>query len=100
MAALNAEIPDDLKKALDVACAERRLPLRSATEMALKDWLGLGDDQDDGPEDPLVGKLKDILGGDDATAKDLITRTIVFFHERRVRTRRGAPKQRALASCG
>ena len=99
MAALNAEIPDELKRALDVACAERRLPLRSATEAAIKKWLGLGDDQDDGPDDPLIDKLRDILRGEDTSAKDLITQTIVFFHERRIRTRRGAPKQRALA-CG
>ena len=97
MAALNAEIPDELKRALDVACAERRLPLRSATEAAIRGWLGL-DDQDKGPDDPLVGKLKEILRGDDLNAKDLITRTIVFFHERRMQKRR-APKQRALA-CG
>jgi hypothetical protein len=39
MAALNAEIPSELKKALDHACLDRDMTLKAAVAEALRNWV-------------------------------------------------------------
>lgn len=56
MAALNAEIPDDLKRKLDLAVAHRDVTLKSAITEAITQWLG-GNEKAERESDPDVEKL-------------------------------------------
>ncbi len=94
MAALNVEIPADLKKALDHACVDRDVKLKDAIPAAIEFWLAgeTGDVQPKGEAGepsgvprryrPYLDKLARILASGDGPAIEAATSNIDLFVDR------------------
>jgi hypothetical protein len=75
MAALNAEIQDDLKREIDVVCAQRGLKLKEVVAEALEMWLHPPLSQGD----PRMEKLHAILLSGHEKAISAVTQNIELF---------------------
>ena len=94
MAAINAEIPDDLKKQLDRACVERDITIKVALAESIRKWLGLDDEPS--ADDPIVDSLREFLTiAEPGEAKALKVNIEVFLGHARRRPRPPAKRKSA-----